>query len=454
MSKPPTKFQIKALSESAELGDLVAQYQLGELYGKGEGVKRCTKTAINWLEKAAQQGHVKAQIKLGSLYVSAGYGIRDVDKAFFWAAKAAERQDSEALHQLAFKYEAGQGTRPDMSKAITLYHQAAELGSIQSQMTLGSYFKDGNGVEINPEKSLFWYEKAALSDKSSQAQFLVALMHLKGVGTTVDKTKAINWLRKSSEAHHRDASYFLGYLYFKGDDVQQDIPKAVTLLEIAARKGNTESMDILGRLYLDNDQLAKAYKYLTKACSHDNQGSCELLETPNMSNYAEKYVSAIKDHYVNLSSFLTNDNSQALKEIKLYFEDTNAYYRKYDGESATDVLILALNRRKFMATVDHKHEAHITLKTLDKLSGGTLKMHDGFKGLIENYKQSKFAIGSCLDQNAEPSIFNFISSLGLALIGIDSDSDSYNLLLLEQGRLPELRELATQADIKLLFGNN
>ncbi len=451
--KAPTKLQIKELSESAELGDSRAQYQLGEFYSKGHGVKRCKKTAFEWMEKSAQQGHVKSQIQLGSLFVSAGYGVRDYDKAFFWAEKAAEKHDPEGLHQLAFKYEAGQGTQPNFSKAISLYHQAAELGSVQSQMTLGSYFKNGDGVKINQDKSFFWYEKAAFSDQSSHAQFLVGLMCLEGVGTTTDKTRAIDWLRKSAKAGHRDASYFLGFIYFKGDDVQQNIPIAMILLKKAAYKGNAEAMELLGRLYLDNDMLTEAYKNLSKSCSCGNQNSCELLENPAMSNYVEKHLSAMKINYGNLATFLTSNDSRSLKEIELYFDDANAYYKKYEGESPTGVLILALARRKFMATLDHKCEAHLAIRTLDKLSGGALKKHDDFKKIVAAYKSSKLTVGSCLDRNSDPSIFKFISSLGLALIGIDNDSDSYNLLLMEQSRLLEFHELACQADIKILFNN-
>jgi len=49
--------------KAAEQGNADAQYNLGELYNKGRGVKRNKKTAQKWYEAAAEQGHVKAKYR-------------------------------------------------------------------------------------------------------------------------------------------------------------------------------------------------------------------------------------------------------------------------------------------------------------------------------------------------------------------------------------------------------
>ena len=107
-----------------------------------------------------------------------------------------------------------------------------------------------------------------------------------------------------------------------------------------------------------------------------------------------------------------------------------------------------------MVSLDHKEEAHLALKALDKLTRGVLKRDDGFKVIVATYKKLGLSIGSCLDYNAEPSIFKFVSSLGLSLIGIDNGTDSYNLIILEKNRLSELLELAQQAHIRILFNSH
>jgi len=50
-------------SKSAEQGHADAQYNLGELYNKGRGVKKNKKIAQKWYKAAAEQGHVKAKYR-------------------------------------------------------------------------------------------------------------------------------------------------------------------------------------------------------------------------------------------------------------------------------------------------------------------------------------------------------------------------------------------------------
>jgi len=50
-------------SKAAEQGHADAQYNLGELYNKGRGVKRNKKTAQKWYKAASAQGHVKAKYR-------------------------------------------------------------------------------------------------------------------------------------------------------------------------------------------------------------------------------------------------------------------------------------------------------------------------------------------------------------------------------------------------------
>jgi hypothetical protein len=68
----------------AEQGDAGAQYNLGYMYGEGQGVSQDYKEAIKWYRKAAEQGNVDAQNNLGFLYVK-GRGItQDFIQAHKW----------------------------------------------------------------------------------------------------------------------------------------------------------------------------------------------------------------------------------------------------------------------------------------------------------------------------------------------------------------------------------
>ena len=58
---------IEGLRERAAQGSAPAQFRLGGLYFKGEGVTEDYEETVKWFRKAAEQGHASAQTALGWL---------------------------------------------------------------------------------------------------------------------------------------------------------------------------------------------------------------------------------------------------------------------------------------------------------------------------------------------------------------------------------------------------
>ncbi len=74
---------------AAEAGSLSAQYHLGLMHARGEGVSRDLSAAAGWFERAARGGHNHAQFILGHMY-SRGEGVpRDLSRAHMWFTAAA-----------------------------------------------------------------------------------------------------------------------------------------------------------------------------------------------------------------------------------------------------------------------------------------------------------------------------------------------------------------------------
>jgi TPR repeat protein len=70
--------------KAAEQGHAKAQYQLGELYRKGQGVEQDFKLAAKWYRKAAERGIPQAQLFLGVFYTH-GQGVTaDPVEAYVW----------------------------------------------------------------------------------------------------------------------------------------------------------------------------------------------------------------------------------------------------------------------------------------------------------------------------------------------------------------------------------
>ena len=52
----------------AEQGDANTQFNLGNMYYEGKGVKQDYAEAVKWYRKAAEQGKANAQFNLGNMY--------------------------------------------------------------------------------------------------------------------------------------------------------------------------------------------------------------------------------------------------------------------------------------------------------------------------------------------------------------------------------------------------
>ena len=73
----------------AEQGIASAQFNLGMMYAKGQGVPQDYQAALKWYRKAAEQGDASAQNNLGLMY-EMGRGVRrDFIRAHMWSNVAA-----------------------------------------------------------------------------------------------------------------------------------------------------------------------------------------------------------------------------------------------------------------------------------------------------------------------------------------------------------------------------
>ena len=90
----------EATKRAAELGDVKAQFNLGWVYGNGQGVAKDEAEAVKWYRKAAEQGDAKAQFNLGLMYAN-GQGVaKDDSEATKWFRKAAEQGNKNAPKRL------------------------------------------------------------------------------------------------------------------------------------------------------------------------------------------------------------------------------------------------------------------------------------------------------------------------------------------------------------------
>lgn len=311
--------------ELAESGDVIAQRNLGYMYGTGTRVKQDYDKAFYWSMKAAEQGDPQAQSNLGLLYYN-GYGVeKDYTKSFEWYLEAAKKGNLIARYNVGLAYEYGLGIEKNIEEAAHCYAGLAMVGDVRSQYKLGCFHLEGlGGLYKCPVTGFTWLKKAAESGHDD-AQYRVAECYYEGVGVEPDHQQAFEWFSKAAEQDQEDAVYSFGLLYYqdnlhdyesafkcyeraaelglakaqhklascyeKGEGVVQDVLKAIEWYMNAAEQDYDDSMVRLGAIYEGGKgveaDVKLAYKWYDKAAK---AGNVDALFWLGRCFYSGKYV--------------------------------------------------------------------------------------------------------------------------------------------------------------------
>ena len=216
-SRGDYKISYQLMLPLAEKGFAQAQYNLGVMYEKGNGVKQSHKKAKTWFRLAAGQEHAEAVKKLNKLSKKRikrispdnskvvaknlpikntesfqsglnAFNNKDYKTAHILFSQLAEKGDANAQYTLGLMYGKGHGVPKDNSKAIEWWQLAAEQGNVKAQTNLGWMYEKGKGVSKDTQKAQKWYQLA--SDQGvSKAQEKLNLLLNKESDTSTTSTK-------------------------------------------------------------------------------------------------------------------------------------------------------------------------------------------------------------------------------------------------------------------------
>lgn len=174
-------------------------------------------TALKHFEQAAEIGHPLAQWKLGKMYQKGdGVGANQAT-AFKYFADVAVNRGNE---------------HPNSSMAPFV---------IYSLVAVGKYYLHGiKGSEIreNPHKAMKIFRYAASFYGSDEAQFVLGRMYFEGVGSPVDKRMAARWLKLAAVKGHHKAQALLGRMMFMGDGIPQHPSEGLMWMTLAREHAN------------------------------------------------------------------------------------------------------------------------------------------------------------------------------------------------------------------------
>jgi uncharacterized protein len=228
--------EITLLKKAADQGYANAQFAMGLMYYKSEGVEVNKAEAAKWFHKAADQGHANAQFNLGLMYYT-GEGV-ELNKAEApkWFHKAADQGHAKAQFNLGFTYQKGEGVEVNKAEAAKWYHKAAEQGDANAQFNTGVMYQKGEGVEVNKTEAAKWYHKAA-DQGHAKAQCNLAIMNYRGEGVEVNKAETAKWYHKAADQGQAEAQCNLATMYYKGEGVEVNKAEAAKRYQKAAEQG-------------------------------------------------------------------------------------------------------------------------------------------------------------------------------------------------------------------------
>ena len=157
-----------------------------------------------------------------------------------------------------------ESTLEDYKKAEKLL--LSESNNVLALYDLGKmYSMEKSGLK-DDEQSFEFYEKALhgliqieLKAKKIKPylQYQIGTMYFKGLGTSIDNTKTVEYFEKSADKNMW-SSYQLGRLYLFGtEDIQKDKEKAMKYLNLSAEQGNEYAQNILdNQEKFENEMLA------------------------------------------------------------------------------------------------------------------------------------------------------------------------------------------------------
>jgi len=105
-----------------------ANYNLGVMYYKGQGVKQDKAQAVKYMKKAAEQGHAKAQFLYSVMLFTGDGAEQSVPEAKKWIRKSADKGFAEAQFNLGMMYVNGDNIDKNRAEGVKWLKKAAKQG--------------------------------------------------------------------------------------------------------------------------------------------------------------------------------------------------------------------------------------------------------------------------------------------------------------------------------------
>ena len=189
--------------KAADQGNIYAMNNLRMLYSNKDNIEE----ALKWTRMGAEHGQIDCQYEIGNAYNN-GEGLKmDKDQAAYWFKMAADNGHKNACNKLAVIYHDVKG---DYAQALSYLNKAVELGSEDAFFNLGFMYEQGHGTEKDFAKAEAYYLKAVNKKGNNSARYRLGVMYYEGRdGVKKNKKKGELLLKEAANNGNEDAKKYL-----------------------------------------------------------------------------------------------------------------------------------------------------------------------------------------------------------------------------------------------------
>jgi TPR repeat protein len=196
--------------------------------------------AFELYQKAAELGSSVAQFNLTHMYIF-GKGIdKDYNKAFELSSTLAGQEYPRGMNLLGYCYELGVGTNINKQKASEFYQKGADLGNNMAQYNLARMYRKGDIVNRDYNKAFELCQKSAADGEYPNGIHKLGCCYDFGIGTSINKQKAVKLYQKAANLEHSLAQYKLANMCKIGEGIVRDIDQAIYWYKKQENRGNIQ----------------------------------------------------------------------------------------------------------------------------------------------------------------------------------------------------------------------
>jgi uncharacterized protein len=180
--------------------------------------------ALKYFNKSSEDGNVVADWYLGHMF-RRGQGVaKDSAVAYSYYSRVAESYDADE-------------SDPDRLRIV-----------VDSQVWLANYQLEGvpgAGIKANPQLAARQFLRLASNYGHPAAMFSLGVMNIDGKGVKKNPQQGMKWLMAAARKRHAEAEAYLGELYAEGRVVKPDETRALMWYLIATESESVEDHEQL-----------------------------------------------------------------------------------------------------------------------------------------------------------------------------------------------------------------